>query len=182
MGDASYKRSRQRLSPSRNPVYAFDERALATVVVDTSDAVRYDLPARYQDHEPTDPNAPKRYESPGAGVDALTANDASPLAEGGEPTHVRIVLGEGVGKIGLWPVGLEAACKLAVWTKARVPSTEEGHVGEPAYVWVRVAVVEFVGDESDVETIVETRFRDVFVQVVEGAAEETPVTVLVGVC
>lgn len=173
MGDQAYSRKGQGKGRSdENARWAFDMLALADAIVQVADPIRYTLIAR--SHEAN--TEPVLYEDVGL-ISALTANDSAPTSS--EPTAARTIIGAGVSKIGLW---CNNACTLAVWTRAKVASAVAGHVGEAAYMWVRVAVVTFLGTTADVEQVVSTRFRDVFVQVVSGAAQGTPITVRIGAC
>jgi hypothetical protein len=167
-----FSRRNRRKSPAIDASQAFSDTAKAHVFTDTSDPIVYAPPARSGE--------PNQYENLGL-IGPLDANDDPPSEWETEPEG-RVIVGSGIGKIGIWPDTLTGSAKVAVWTKVRVASIEEGHEGEASYVWVCTGVVDLGGDADLVEVVVPTRFRDVFVQVVEGATEETPVTLRIGAC
>jgi len=101
----------------------------------------------------------------------LSANESNPNSVA--PAAARIVMAEEqFGKIAIWPVMSAAAVMvLAVWAR------ETG-----ASLWKRVAVLNVDGTTSDVECIVNTGFRDTFVQAVSGIDGAHTLTMHVAGC
>ena len=78
------------------------------------------------------------------------------------PADSEIFLGGGFNAVGLYPewTGASQAVVLHVWAR---------DASDTALLWRRIQILTFLGTVADLETIVKTGNRDIFVQVVSGA-------------
>ena len=99
----------------------------------------------------------------------FTAN-TTPPSSAPVVTDAEILLGVGFNGIALYPEWIpaqEQAVVLHVWARDAADAT---------LPWRRIAIVAFAGTTADIETVVMTGNRDVYVQVVSGADAGHPFT------